>query len=32
MKGYALYALFRDGEYVTNEQLNDKKYFKLVKG
>ena len=26
------YALFRDGEYITNEQMNDKKFLKLVKG
>ena len=26
------YALFHDGEYVTNEQMNDKKFLKLVKG
>ena len=26
------YALFRDGEYVTNEQMNDKKFLKLVRG
>ena len=26
------YALFRDGEYVTNEQMNDRKFLKLVKG
>ena len=26
------YALFCDGEYVTNEQMNDKKFLKLVKG
>ena len=25
------YALFHDGEYVTNEQMNDKKFLKLVK-
>ena len=25
------YALFYDGEYVTNEQMNDKKFLKLVK-
>lgn len=24
------YALFRDGEYLTNEQMNDKKFLKLV--
>ena len=24
------YALFYDGEYVTNEQMNDKKFLKLV--
>ena len=24
------YALFRDGEYITNEQMNDKKFLKLV--
>ena len=24
------YALFRDGEYVTNEQMNDKKFLKLA--
>ena len=23
------YALFRDGEYLTNEQMNDKKFLKL---
>ena len=26
------YAFFRDGEYVTNEQMNDKKFLKLVQG
>ena len=26
------YALFLDGEYVTNEQMNDKKFLKLVNG
>lgn len=26
------YALFHDGEYITNEQLNDKKFLKLVRG
>ena len=26
------YALFRDGEYITNEQMNDKKFLKLVRG
>jgi thiol-disulfide isomerase/thioredoxin len=26
------YALFRDGEYVTNEQMNDKKFMKMVNG
>lgn len=26
------YSLFRDGKYVTNEQMNDKKFLKLVKG
>ena len=26
------YALFYDGEYVTNEQMNDKKFLKLVTG
>ena len=25
------YALFFDGEYVTNEQMNDKKFLKLVR-
>ena len=25
-------ALFHDGEYVTNEQMNDKKFLKLVNG
>jgi hypothetical protein len=25
------YALFYDGEYVTNEQMNEKKFLKLVK-
>ena len=25
-------ALFYDGEYVTNEQMNDKKFLKLVNG
>ena len=25
------YALFRDGEYVTNEQMNDKKFLKLAR-
>ncbi len=24
------YALFNDGEYITNEQMNDKKFLKLV--
>ena len=24
------YALFYDGEYVTNEQMNDKKFLKLT--
>lgn len=24
------YALFLDGEYVTNEQMNDKKFLKLA--
>lgn len=24
-------ALFHDGEYITNEQMNDKKFLKLVK-
>jgi thiol-disulfide isomerase/thioredoxin len=24
------YALFHDGEYITNEQMNDKKFLKLV--
>ena len=24
------YALFYDGEYITNEQMNDKKFLKLV--
>ena len=24
------YAIFRDGEYVTNEQMNDTKFFKLI--
>jgi hypothetical protein len=24
------YALFFDGKYVTNEQMNDKKFLKLV--
>lgn len=24
------YALFHDGEYVTNEQMNDKKFLKLT--
>ena len=26
------YALFRDGMYVTNEQMNDKKFMKMVNG
>ena len=26
------YALFHDGEYVTNEQMNDKKFLKLING
>ena len=26
------YALFHDGEYMTNEQMNDKKFLKLVNG
>lgn len=26
------YALFHDGEYLTNEELNDKKFLKLVQG
>ena len=26
------YALFHDGEYLTNEQLNDKKFLKLATG
>ena len=26
------YALFHDGEYITNEQMNDKKFLKLVYG
>lgn len=26
------YALFCDGKYVTNEQMNDKKFLKLVNG
>ena len=26
------YALFHDGEYITNEQMNDRKFLKLVKG
>ena len=26
------YALFHDGEYVTNEQMNDTKFLKLVLG
>ena len=26
------YALFHDGEYVTNEQMNDKKFLKLACG
>ena len=26
------YALFYDGEYITNEQMNDKKFLKLVNG
>ncbi len=25
------YALFHDGEYVTNEQMNDKKFLKLAR-
>ena len=24
------YALFHDGKYITNEQMNDKKFLKLV--
>ena len=24
------YALFRDGEYLTNEQMNDKRFLKLL--
>ncbi len=24
------YALFRDGEYLTNEQMNDTKFLKLI--
>ncbi|MBQ9061672.1 MAG: YoaP domain-containing protein [Eubacterium sp.] len=27
-----IYALFHDGEYITNEQMNDKKFLKLVNG
>jgi hypothetical protein len=26
------YALFHDGEYITNEQMNDKKFLKLTTG
>ena len=26
------YAMFHDGEYITNEQMNDKKFLKLVNG
>ncbi|MCR4652514.1 MAG: YoaP domain-containing protein [Eubacterium sp.] len=26
------YALFHDGEYLTNEQMNNKKFLKLAKG
>ena len=26
------YALFHDGEYVTNEQMNDRKFLKLAAG
>ena len=26
------FALFRDGEYLTNEQMNDKKFLKLISG
>ncbi len=26
------YALFHDGEYVTNEQMNEKKFLKLING
>lgn len=26
------YALFHDGDYITNEQMNDKKFLKLVNG
>ena len=26
------YALFYDGQYITNEQMNDKKFLKLVNG
>ena len=29
---FGTYALFCDGEYVTNEQMNDKKFLKLVNG
>ncbi|MBR2197895.1 MAG: YoaP domain-containing protein, partial [Fibrobacter sp.] len=24
------YAFFRDGEYVTNEQMNDKRFLKVI--
>jgi hypothetical protein len=26
------YAMFHDGEYITNEQMNDKKFLKLIMG
>lgn len=26
------YALFHDGEYITNEQMNEKKFLKLING
>ena len=26
------YALFRDGEYITNEILSDKKFLKMIEG
>ena len=26
------YALFKDGKYITNEQMNDSKFLKMVKG
>ncbi|MBE5901475.1 MAG: hypothetical protein E7280_06165 [Lachnospiraceae bacterium] len=29
-RGSGAYALFYDGEYVTNEQMNEKKFLKLL--